>query len=207
MFGRLGRRTAVVIAVAALLAAACTSSVGTTAPTAPAGSGQASASPSAGLGVGPIGSPAPSSSAAPSGGSPGPTASPGDIDPCTLLTADDLTRINGGSYPAGVSHTTSNARLCVWQNKSPGESVTVALASDGPARYAAVKASLQGFSEKNITTVADAAFIARHASAPSTGGIYVQDGDLFFSVVYLDGTVPSDANLVGVALEVVARLP
>jgi len=123
-----------------------------------------------------------------------------------LISTEDLARINGGIYPAGVSHTTSKGRLCVWQNQSPGESVTVELVPNGPGLYAALKGSLQGFSETNITTVADAAFIARHAGAPS-GGIYVQDGSTIFTIVYLDGTVPSDAQLVGVALEVVARLP
>lgn len=204
MFGGSGRRTATGIALATLLAAGCTSSVG---PTVPPGSGGASPSPSAGLGVGPISSPTPTSSAAPSGGSPGPTASPGDIDPCTLLSTDDLARVNGGSYGAGVAHSTSKGRTCVWQNKSPGESVTVELVPNGPGLYAALKGSLQGFSETNMTTVADAAFIARHASAPSTGGIYVQDGSTIFTIVYLEGTVPSDAQLVGVALEVVGQLP
>jgi hypothetical protein len=132
---------------------------------------------------------------------------PGDIDPCTLLSTADLARINGGSYGAGVSHTTSKGRLCVWQNQSPGESVTVELASNGPGLYAALKGSLQGFSETSITTVADAAFIARHSGPHPTGGIYVQDGNTIFTIVYLDGTVPSDAALVGVALEVVAKLP
>jgi Protein of unknown function (DUF3558) len=204
MFGRLGRRTAISFVGVTLLVGACTASVG---PTAPAQSGQASASPTSGVPVGPITSPAPSSSPAPSGGSPGPAVSPGDIDPCTLLTAADLVRVNGGTYPAGVSHTASKGRLCVWQNQSPGESVTVELVPNGPGLYAALKGSLQGFSETTITTVADAAFIARHASAPSTGGIYVQDGSTIFTIVYLDGTVPSDAQLVGVALEVVAKLP
>jgi hypothetical protein len=92
-------------------------------------------------------------------------------------------------------------------NAPPGGPPPNPLPSGGWGRYTAVKSSLQGFSETDITTVADAAFIARHSSAPSTGGIYIQDGDLFFSIVYLDGTVPADAQLVGVALEVVAKLP
>jgi hypothetical protein len=204
MAGRLVQRMAIIFIGATLAAGACTASVG---PTTTAPTGQASPSPSSGVPIGPISSPAPSSSAAPSGGSPAPAVSPGDIDPCTLLTTADLVRINGGSYGAGVSHTASKGRLCVWQNQSPGESVTVELVPNGPGLYAALKGSLQNFSQTNITTVADAAFIARHSSAPSSGGIYVQDGDTIFTIVYLDGTVPSDAQLVGVALEVVAQLP
>jgi hypothetical protein len=97
--------------------------------------------------------------------------------------------------------------VALGSNTPPGGPPPNPLPSGGWGRYSAVKASLQGFAETDITTVADAAFIARHASAPSTGGIYVQDGDLFFSIVYLDGTVPADAQLVGVALEVVGQLP
>jgi hypothetical protein len=207
MFGRFVRRTAITFAAGALLAA-CSATV---APTTSPPSGQATAipssGPSTGSSAGPIPSPEQSSSPAASAGSSGPAGSPGDIDPCTLLSVTDLATINGGTYGPGISHTTSSARLCVWQNTSPGESVTVGLAGGGAARYAAVKASLQGFSENDITTVADAAFVARHAGAHPTGGIYVQDGDTFMTIVYLDGTVPTDAQLVGVALEVVGQLP
>ncbi len=207
MFGRIGRQTAITIAAGVLLAA-CSASV---APTTSPPSGQATTGPSAGSSfapsAGPVTSPVAPSSPAAGAGSPGPGESAGDIDPCSLLTPADLTRLNGETYGPGVSHTSAKARLCVWQNSSG--SMTIELAEGGADRYAAGKASLQseGFSLKDIPTVADAAFIARHASPSSTGGIYVQDGDTLFNIVYLHGTVPTDGQLTVAALEVVGQLP
>ena len=137
---------------------------------------------------------------------------PTDFDACTLLTDDQAAAINGSSYPAGVNHLLNSGFIeCVWQTPTPPSSITVqVLATSGDTSaqeaYAKAQATVHGFA---LTPVPNFARRGRDRSRPrwtaTTGGIYVRDGSIFFDVVYLGGTVPSDGALTLAATLVLAQ--
>jgi hypothetical protein len=155
---------------------------------------------------------------------------PPGFNACTLLTGDQVTAVNGSKYPAGVNHLLNGGFIeCVWQTPSPPSSVTLQVLStsgDTSAQeaYAKAEASVQGFSLVTVPgcgaptgtapasasatpCVGDEAEIARAPAGVNTGGIYVRRGNLFFDVVYLNGTGATDAALVLAATEVLGNLP
>jgi hypothetical protein len=163
----------------------------------------------------PSATPSPSAAATasptPLGGTGG-SGSPLPIDPCSLLTTDQASAINGVSYAAGVSHVMGTGSVeCVWQSNSPHASVVVQVAilpsvSEAEVAYAEAQAQLQGATVEKLSGFADEAAIVR-SSAAQTGGIYARDGSTFFDVVYLNGTVPSDDQLKYAATLVLGALP
>lgn len=158
---------------------------------------------------------APSASASPSPvGGTGGSSSPLALDPCQLLTPDQINSVNVITYPTGVSHVMSGGAVeCVWQSSSPPASVTVQLAvfpsaSEAEIAYAEQTAGQNGIAVEPLTGYGDEAAIARAAGGGvSTGGIYVRDGSIFFDVVYLNGTTPSDDTLKGFATTILGELP
>jgi len=170
--------------------------------------------PSAATSPTPSASATSSTSPTPLGGGPSGSSSPLALDPCSLLTNDQASAVNGVSYGAGVSHVMGTSGVeCVWQSSSPPASVTVQVAqfpsvSEAQIAFAEQRAEQNGFQIEKLTGFADEAVIARAAGGGlSTGGIYVREGATFFDLVYLNGTVPSDDNLKGYAQIILGNLP
>jgi hypothetical protein len=174
-----------------------------------------------------------SSTTAPASASPASSAtsaataqvSGGALHACALLTAAQAGQVNGATYAAGQEHagaagpvpgqetTAPASSICVWQGPSAHASLTVQEVSDASpasaqARLATMKGTLQGFTVSDLTGFADAAFIARSPQGGiSTGGIYAVHGSIFFDVVYLQGTAPSDSALEQAGTAVLGNLP
>ncbi|MFL5679304.1 MAG: hypothetical protein ACJ77B_01740 [Chloroflexota bacterium] len=66
--------------------------------------------------VSPSASPEPTATALGAGGSTGPKATPGSVDPCTLLTSDEASRMIGKQLGAGVSTVVDNGRVCTFKS-------------------------------------------------------------------------------------------
>lgn len=155
-----------------------------------------------------------SASPTPLGGGPTGSNPPLAIDPCTLLTIDQASAVNGSTYPPGASHVMGSGSVeCVWQTGTPPSSVTVQVGqfpsvSDAQVAYAKAQAVLEGFQIEQLTGFADDAVIARGSGGGlTTGGIYVREGSTFFDVVYLNGTVPTDDQLKYYATLILGELP
>ncbi len=139
---------------------------------------------------------------------------PSGFNACTLLTDAQAAAINASSYPPGVNHLLNSGFIeCVWQTPTPPSSITVQVlftSGDTSAEeaYANNEAAAHGFALTPVANFADEAEIVRAPGGTvSTGGIYVREGSIFFDVVYLGGTVPSDDMLKGAATFVLGNLP
>ncbi len=193
--------SALALIAAVFLLAACTSSGG--------------GSPSATANTTPIATPTatPAATPTPAGGGSSATAAPTAVDPCKLLTAQQVMQVNGISYGAGTRHNLSNGGMqCTWMTASPPSSVVVQVVvapsiTVADEDYAAFQATLHGFTLTNIPNIANDAVIARAPSVVNTGGIYVRNKDTFFDVVYLNGTAPSDDQLTTTAKLILGELP
>ena len=163
-------------------------------------------------------------SASPTASTTTPTASTGELHPCTLLTADEASQVNGVTYGAGtespghagaapgLEDTDPPSSQCVWQNTTSQASVTVQVTADASsaaadARLQAFRSSLKSFNVTDLSGFADGGFIARAKNTISTGGIYAVDGSTVFDVTYLQGTAPDDNALQHWAILVMGSLP
>lgn len=209
-------RSRLALVVVALALGAC-SGTATTATGTPVTGGGASATTTT---PAPTATPVATAASSPSGShAVGPL--PSDFDPCTLLTTDQATAINGLSYGPGTAHALRNGLVeCVWGHASPPGSITVQVlvapsADEASTAFANAQADLRGFGPHPVTgffkppqTADEQADIAQApAGTVSTGGIYVQDGAVYFDVVYLGGAAPSDGQLTVAALLVLGALP
>ena len=194
-------RSRIALVALAFVLGACSGGTATTGATGtPVTGGGASASapsptPTATATSTPTAVPSPSGSAALASLPPG-------FNACTLLTSDQVSAINGSTYPAGVNHVLNGGFIeCVWQTPTPPSSITLQVLStsgDTSAQeaYAKAEASVHGFTLVSVPNVGDEAQIARAPSGTAnTGGIYVRDGSIFFDVVYLAGTGATDGAL------------
>jgi hypothetical protein len=155
-----------------------------------------------------------SNSPTPLGGGPSGSGVPVAIDPCSLLTNDQATAVNGVTYGDGVAHDMDNGgRECVWQSKSPAASVVVQIGqfpsvSEAQIAFGQAQAELAGAQVETLTGFADDAAIGRGAAAGlATGGIYVREGSTLFDVIYHQGTVPPDDQLKYFATLILGELP
>jgi len=204
-------RSRIALVALAFVLGACSGGTATTGATGtPVTGGGASASapsptPTATATSTPTAVPSPSGSAALASLPPG-------FNACTLLTSDQVSAINASTYPAGVNHVLNGGFIeCVWQTPTPPSSITLqVLATSGDTSaqeaYANAEAEVHGFSVVTVPNVGDEAQIAR-APGVNTGGIYVRRGNIFFDVVYLNGTGATDAALVLAATQVLGNLP
>src|SRR5689334_11814526 len=103
-------RSLVLVSMAALALAACTTSGASTAPS----QAVAVATLTATSVPETTASPAAASPAATAGG-PGGSPTPGPIDPCSLLTADEASTAVGAKLGAGVSAQLGSGRVCTWK--------------------------------------------------------------------------------------------
>ena len=206
-------RSRVALVALAFVLGACSGGTATTGATGtPVSGGGASASAATPAPTAtPVATAAPTASAS---ASPFAGPLPSGFDPCSLLTDAQASAVNSVTYGPGTVHGLNNGSLeCVWGSNSPSASVVVQVAiwptaTLADATYTELLATLKGFSVTDIPAFADKAAIARApAGTVSTGGIYVKDGILWFDVVYLKGTAPSDNALKFAATLVLGNLP
>ena len=138
--------SAIVVAGALTLAACSTGTAATSAPSAP----PAAVAPPP-VSVAPIdtSTPEPSTSEAASSGEPSAeaTAIATSIDPCTIVTVDEVNKLTGANFKAGKSETeTNNVKRCTYSEQGVSFMVTAAVAPDvatAQANEAATKADLE----------------------------------------------------------------
>lgn len=140
--------------------------------------------------VAPTSSPAPSTepSASPEG-SPSAQPTPGDIDPCTLLTQEEASALMGKKLGAGVSTTVGPDRVCTFKSglsevkvfiTPPASSPDVANAFYDEARSSAP----EGVTIDDITIApyARAGYGNGTSAGAPVSGLVVVDGNLGFEV-------------------------
>ena len=197
------------VALALVLGACSGTATGTPVTGTPVTGGGASATVST---PAPTATPTPTPVPSPSG-SAGLAPLPSGFSACTLLTDAQASAVNGSSYPPGVNSVVNGGFIqCVWQTATPPSSVTVQVLStsgDTSAQeaYTKAEAAAHGFILTPVANFADEAEIARAPGTVLAGGIYVREGSIFFDVVYVGGTPPSDALLKGTATFVLGNLP
>lgn len=168
--------------------------------------------------LGPEPSPSPTRRPTPSPSqSSGIPALPSSIDPCTLLTADQASAVNGVTYKGGGGQPPANGlSMCSWDNATDRAFVEVGFAfwsnaADAEAAYdaAIADASKAGYTITPMTGLADVAAIARRTppTGNGLGAILVRRGALVITVDYNGGTPPADAALRAAAALVLGELP
>jgi len=122
-------RVLVVPLALALVLGGCAASGGTSGSAAPTSVALATLAAT----VAPAASPAPVATAAPSAGVvAGASATPGPIDPCTLLTSDEASTLIGTKLGAGVSSTVDPDRVCTFKAASGLTEVKLFLTPPAP---------------------------------------------------------------------------
>ena len=122
--------SALVVAGALTLAACSTGTAATSAPSVPPG---AVAPPA--VSVAPIDTPSPepsaSEAASPEASTAEATAIPTSIDPCTIVTVDEVNKLTGANFKAGKEETdTNNVKRCTYGEEGVSFMVTAAVAPD-----------------------------------------------------------------------------
>ncbi len=195
----------VLVAAASIAAGACTTAAGSAAPTQPAIASLSATSVPEGSAT-PVASPAASASAL-GGGQP----TPGPLDPCSLLTADEASTAVGAKLGAGVSTILDPDRVCTW--KSGTTEVKLILAPPAPdaataqAYWDAERADVP--SEIQITDVAGfdrAAYGTAGIQGYSVSALFVIKGTTFFDF-YCGLKACTQAASVTAANLIVGRLP
>jgi hypothetical protein len=202
------------LSIAAVALGACTS--GAT-PSAPAGSAAASQIAVATLTASAVqvdsASPAASSASQPpaSSGGGGSQATPGSIDPCSLLTADEASTAAGKKLGAGVSTQLEAGRACTF--KSGSTEVRVLLAPPAPDAKTALAYWDQARSEiaadipiKDLTYFDRSAYGAGSVGGDSLSALFVIHGTYFFDL-YCGFPACSETASVTAAQLIVGRLP
>jgi len=204
-----------VVALAAVLVAACGSSAATPAATAAPATAAATATATAA----PTATPA--ATLAASVVMPSATAVPTSLDPCQLVPASEASALAGASYTSGTEDTTSgNGKICWYgaQTKNVFE-VALAQAPDVATAQAAKDAYLAQLSSAtgglpintaSLSGLGDAAeFLSFSALSINAAGIYVLKGAIFFAIVdeVTGAAAPTQAALVAEAQTVISRLP
>lgn len=137
----------------------------------------------------------------------------GNINPCTLMTTEEVAMVSGYVTDPGVSKVVGPAREClfgyvgqdVWVSVSLWQGVDAVAAK---AYYEANKALIPpSFTITELPTFHGGAVIARSPD-PEDSGIYVIDGSNVINVVCVLMRPPcSDVQLEAGATFVVGRLP
>lgn len=208
-----------------LVAAGCSTTTGGSSE-APSNGGTSAAPPSLAIGslkvsIAPAASPTTAPTASPStepsaaaGGeasAPAGSVSPGDIDPCTLLTADEASRTIGVKLGAGVSSQLDPDRACTFR-KGQTE-VKLILAPKAPSAEVAKsywdteRAQVPADVPINDLTVFDRSAYGSGSAGPlSLSALFVIDGDYFFDLVCMNPLCSEKAS-VGAADHIAGRLP
>jgi hypothetical protein len=202
------------ISIAAVALAACTSGASPSAPTAtPAATQIAVATLTASAVPVESTSPTASSSSEPTpssvGGGAQPT--PGSIDPCSLLTADEASQAIGKKLGAGVSTQLDPDRVCTFKNGLT--EVKIILAPPAPdattaqADWALARSEVPaGIPIKDLTDFDRSAYGSGAAAGVSLSALFVINGTTFFDF-YCGFPACGQAASVAAAQLIVGRLP
>jgi hypothetical protein len=154
----------------------------------------------------PAGTPEPTSVG---GGGPQPT--PGDIDPCTLLTQAEASAIMGKALGPGVSDVLDPDRVCTF--KSGLSEVKLILAPPAPDLATATAywdaQALQvppGVTVVNLTAFDRSAYFSATVAGNSLSALFVISGKYFFDL-YCGFPSCSQGAELGGAAHIVGRLP
>jgi len=216
-----------IVVVGALTLAAC--STGTAATSAPSVAPVAVAPPA--VSVAPIDTPTPepaaSEAASPEASAAEATAVPTSIDPCTIVTVDEVNKLTGANFKAGKSETeTNNVKRCTYSEEGVSFMVTAAVAPDvatAQKNEADTKADLEanapGFPYKltelpGFAPGADAALVEGSADFNGTTlsgvAIYVLRNTTFFALTdisTLGAKAPSATQMEDQAKVTLGRVP
>jgi hypothetical protein len=146
-----------------------------------------------------------------SGGGGGAKPTPGSIDPCNLLTADEASKAIGKKLSAGVSAQLDPNRVCTFKNGLT--EVKVILAPPGPdaataqAYWDEARSQVPaGISVKDLTEFDRSAYGSGSGAGKSLSGLFVIDGTNFFEF-YCGFPACSQTASVGAAELIAGRLP
>ena len=160
----------------------------------------------------PTATPQPVVTGTPSGGGGG-QLTRGSIDPCTLMTIEEVAMVSGYNTGPGVTKVVGPERECLFGYAGQDTWVSVALwqgvdPASARAYYNASKALIPpSFTIAELPTFHGGAVIARSPN-PEDTGIYVIDGSNVFNVACVLMRPPcSDVQLEAGANFVVGRLP
>jgi hypothetical protein len=219
--------SAIVVTGALTLSACSTGTAATSAPSlAPV------VAPPAPVSVAPIDTPSPEPSASQAASSPEPstaeaTAVPTSIDPCKIVTVQEVNKLTGANFSSGKAETdTNNVKRCNYGQEGVDFMVTAAVAPDvatAKKNEADTKADLEanapGFPYKltelpGFAPGADAALVEGSANfngnTISGVAIYVIRGTTFFAltdIATLGGKAPSAAQMEDQAKVTLGRVP
>ena len=161
--------------------------------------------------VSPSAPPVASPTASAGGGGGGAQPTPGSIDPCTLLTADEASKLMGKKLGAGVSTTLDPDRVCTF--KSGLTEVKLFLAPPAPdsataqAYWDAARADVPAeLPVKDLNLFDRAAFGAGSAGGLSLSALFVIDGQVFFDL-YCGFPACTETASVAAAQLIAGRLP
>jgi hypothetical protein len=197
------------LSIAAIALGACTSAASPSAPTA----SQVAVAPLTATAI-PESSPSPASSpssepTASTGGGTQPT--PGSIDPCSLLTADEASKAIGKKLSAGVSAQLDPDRVCTFKNGLTEVKVILAPPAPDAATAqaywdAARKEVPSGISIKDLSFFDRSAYGSGSAGGVSLSALFVIDGTNFFDF-YCGFPACSQTASVAAAQFIAGRLP
>jgi hypothetical protein len=153
----------------------------------------------------------PSSEPIASSGGGGAQPTPGSIDPCSLLTADEASTAIGKKLSAGVSTQVDPERVCTFKNGTT--EVKVILAPPAPDAKTAQAYWDQARSEvpagvpvKDLTYFDRSAYGSGSAGGLSLSALFVIDGTIFFDF-YCGFPACSETASVAAAQLIAGRLP
>lgn len=199
-------RPLVFVSMIAVALAACSASGASTAPTQPVAVATLTATsvPEA------TSSPAAASPAATNGG-PGGSATPGPIDPCSLLTADEASTAVGAKLGAGVGSQLDPDRVCTW--KAGTTEVKLILAPPAPdaataqAYWDAERSQVPaGVNIADVAGFDRAAYGSGAVGGYSVSALFVIKGNTFFDFYCGLRACTEDASVTAANL-IVGRLP
>jgi len=196
----------VAIAMAvALVLGACTGggTTGSASPTTNVGAGSSSAS------LAPT--PPPTASPPASAELPGGSATPGNVDPCSLLTTEEASTLMGMTLSAGVSTILDPGRVCTF--KSGHSEVRLLLAPQAPdaataqAYWDAERAQVPAeITITDLTMFDRAAYGSASIGGQSLSALFVISGTFFFDLYCGFPACSQDASVTAAQL-IVGRLP
>ena len=203
----------VLFPIAVLALGACTSGASPSVPTATTAASQIAVASLTASAV-PVESPSPAASStsepSPSSGGGG-QATPGSIDPCSLITVDEASKAIGKKLGAGVSQDVGPDRACTF--KSGLTEVKLILAPPAPdaataqAYWDSERAQVPAdIPIKDVSGFDRAAYGSGSAGGASLSALFVIDGTTFFDF-YCGFPSCSEAASVAAAKSITGRLP
>lgn len=211
------RRPSALILVVAVALAACTTPSGGSGSEAPSGGASQGAISNLSASIAPTPSPTPtptpSASTDGSGGpvASGPSPTPGDIDPCTLLTQKEASAVMGMALGPGVSQQAGPDRACTFRSGLTEVRLILAPkaadAATAQAYWDAEKSQIPATVHVTTLTAFDrSAYSSGETAGVSISALFVIDGPYFFDLFCGFPACTQTASLGG-AEHIAGRLP